>query len=422
MYYLVFLYNVVNLILLPLHVLVLFVRVFNGKENYVSLKSRFGFYSQKRDDLDNKLLWIHAASIGESSLAITLTEELKKIYPKLKVLITTGTVSSADIIIRKKTADVYHEFRPLDNWLVVRRFYRYWQPDIGIFIESEIWPTLLTFPSKKAKLLLLNGRLSDKSFKRWQKIPSLFAFIANSFCYIAVQSFSDFKKYKTLGCRNVENLGNLKFANKKLPVNAEKLDKLQQLLASTKVFVAASTHREDEAVLLKMICEFKKQNLKIYSILILRHPERARQLETSCTELKLKYATSSDKPIPNLADDVYIVNSFGELGLFFSVADVTFVGGSFSQGGHNLLEPAYFDNVIIVGPDMTNYRDITNEMIEKKAVIQGNDLEELERQVAFFFKDENKNIAQEYSNNAKQYVQDKEATLGNYLNKITQFL
>lgn len=419
--YLVFLYNFINTVLFPLHLLILFIRTLTGKENCVSLKSRFGFYSQKRGGY-TKLVWIHAASVGESAVALTLIGELKKKYPELEFLITTGTLSSAEIIDKKKPTRVYHEFTPLDNWLIIRRFYSYWRPEVGIFIESEIWPALLTSSSRKGKLLLLNGRLSDKSFKRWQNLSGLFALITSSFSYIAVQSEADFKKYTALGCGNVENLGNLKFANKKLPVNMEELDKLQKAFGETKIFVAASTHAEDESVILKIICRFKEKGFKIYPILILRHPDRVNELALACKDLKLKYAIRSDKPVPSLEDDVYIVNSFGELGLFFSIADVTFVGGSFKQGGHNLLEPAYFDNAIIVGPDMTNYRNITDEMIESRAVIQGSNLEDLEEKIAFFFRDENQRMVQKYSNNARKYVEGREEILSNYLTRIGQFL
>ena len=469
------LYNLINIILFPCYIVLLLVRVIKGKENFKSLKSRFAIYTAKRKirvllklatkeqmlgtyrtqnrsvlnaredsstgattqmplevefqkNSTEKLIWIHAASIGESMIAMNLINELKKKYKNLDFLVTTGTLSSANIINKWLPTDVYHEFTPLDNFFIVRRFYQYWQPTLGIFIESDIWPTLVSCSATKCKLLLLNARLSDKSFQNWQKFPKIFKLLTNFFSYIAVQSKIDLEKYQSLGCYNVENLGNIKFANKELKVNKKELEALQNLFRDKKILVAASTHSEDESIILNIICKFKEKKLdNFYPIIILRHPERADEVSMACKRLGLKHSLRSAKIEHNiLEDDLYIADSFGELGLFYSLSNITFIGGSFNigshVGGHNLLEPAYFDNVIIVGPNMSNFQNITDEMVKNKACVQINNSEELERQILFFLQEKNVKTGQEYADNARKYVKAREEILTNYLEQIDNFL
>jgi 3-deoxy-D-manno-octulosonic-acid transferase len=431
----------------------LLVRMIKGKENINSIKSRLGIYRHceelegqrgnlrtlcyywvmrlprsscslammPRANHADKLIWVHAASVGECMIAMTLVGELKKKYQNAEFLITTGTLSSASIINKWLPEGVHHQFTPLDNWFMVRRFYKYWQPSLGIFVESELWPTLVSQSVGKCKLLLLNARLSDKSFQRWQKFPKLFSILTNFFSLIAVQSDVDFAKYQSLGCNNLKNLGNLKFANQELTVNKAELRKLEKIFKGKKILVASSTHVEDESVILDIITRVKTEKNNIYSIMILRHPERRDEIAAKCEKAGLKYTLRSSQKLPGLKDDLYIVDSFGELGLFYSLSDVVFIGGSFKRGGHNLLEPAYFDNVIIVGPDMSNFQNIADEMIANKAALQVKNSAELQEKIMFFTDDKNAKISQEYSDNAKNYVDNKEKILANYLNQIGKF-
>ena len=421
----ILLYHLLAVIFFPFYIIILLARTLKGKENINSLKSRFAIYNQKRKK--EKLIWVHAASVGESIIAINLVNQLRNKYGNADFLITTGTLSSANLINQWLPIGVYHEFTPLDNIFIIRRFYKYWQPTLGIFVEFDIWPVLVTFGAKKCKLILLNGRLSDKSFRSWQKFPKIFKMLTDSFSYIGVQSTTDLEKYQLLGCVKAENLGNIKFTNKELKVDKKELTSLQTLFKGRKIFVAASTHEEDESVLLDVICQFKKEKIdKFFPIIVLRHPERASEVGAIFNKLGLRYTLRSDKTKNNiLKNDLYIVNSFGELGLFYSLADITFIGGSFKMksriAGHNLLEPAHFGNVIIVGPNMSNFRDITDEMLESKACIQVNSSEELKNQILYFLADKNQKVCQKYSANAKKYVESKQKILTNYLQQIDIF-
>lgn len=422
----VLLYNLINIIFFPLYIILILVRLIKGKENFKSLKSRLGIYKTRKKK--SQLIWIHAGSVGESIIAIHLIEELKKKYQDFVFLVTTGTLSSAHLIMEWLPKDVYHEFKPVDNIFIVNKFYKYWQPNLGIFIESDIWPTLVSSSVKRCRLLLLNARLSNKSFWYWKSFPKTFRSLINFFSYIAVQSKIDLEKYHFFRCPKVENLGNLKFSNKKLRSNKKKLFHLKKIFGTKRIFVASSTHEMDEVALLEMIYDLKNQKIdNFYPIIILRHPERGAKVSIVCKRMGLKHTLRSSKIEHNiLEDDLYIVDSFGELGLFYTLSEIVFIGGSFETGGnlggHNLIEPAYFDNVIIVGPNMTNFQNITEKMIANRACIQIRNAQELKNQILFLFNKSSACIRKDYKDNAKKYIKSKEKIFINYLKQIDKFI
>ena len=260
-------YNAINLLLLPLYILLLFVRIIKAKDNWISFKQRLGFACKHR--LAGKLLWIHAASVGESMVAITLIRALSALYPKYNFLVTTGTLSSAQILEKFLPQNASHQFTPIDNFFVVRKFLNHWKPDLGIFIESELWPCLITQAASKCSMILVNARLSDKSYKRWKSNQWIFKLIIDNFKKVIVQSKTDLYKYQQLGCSNPINLGNLKFANKELDVNKQTLLSLKNLFGDKKIFVAASTHKEDEDVTLQIITNFKQAKINYFPIIII---------------------------------------------------------------------------------------------------------------------------------------------------------
>jgi 3-deoxy-D-manno-octulosonic-acid transferase len=417
---LIYLYNIINLLLLPIYILLIFIRIARGKDTLLSFKQRLGFACQIRPS--GKILWIHAASVGESMIAVTLIRALSLLHPKYNFLVTTGTLSSAQMLEKNLPKNAVHQFTPLDNLLVVRKFLEFWKPDLGIFIESELWPCLVTEAASKFNLILVNARLSDKSYKRWQSNKGLFKVIIDNFKKVIVQSKSDLYKYQQLDCIDPINLGNLKFANKELEVEHPMLQSLEKLFANKKIFVASSTHKEDEDVMLKMIADFKESKTDYFPIIILRHPDRREEVAAHCRKLGLNFSMRSSRQLPSLDDDLFIVDTLGELGLFYSLAFIVFVGGSFAQGGHNLLEPAYFNNIILVGPDMSNHQDIADEMIKNQAAIQISSTEELELKIKFFLDSDNVDQGEKYRKNALTYVKERKEMLTNYLQEIDKFL
>lgn len=421
--WIIYLYNFLNILLVPGYLIMFIIRILQKKENIRSIIQRLCLDMPKRPK--GELLWIHAASVGETNLALNLIEMLKKKHTKINFLLTTGTITSKNIIKNNNDKKIIHQFLPIDNFFTIKSFLWHWRPKNAIFIESEFWPALITETAKKCELLLVNARLSDNSFRRWQKFNKLFQIMAKSFKQILVQSKNDLEKYKNLGCDNIELLGNLKFTNKILPVDYSYLKKIKKILSQQQIFVAASTHKHDEEVVLQIINKLKQNNqLNFYPIIIPRHPIRVKEITNKCNKLKLTYDIKSASSLPDINKDLYIVDSFGELGIFYSLADIVFIGGSFSQniGGHNLLEAAYFDNLIIVGPNMNNFQNITDEMLENESIIQINSKKDFSEKLAKFFDEQEKIYIKKYSKNSKKFVQERQKILNNYLNIIDKYL
>lgn len=416
----IFLYNIINLILYPIYCLILFARILKKKDNVKSCIQRLGVIEVKRPK--GKLIWMHAASVGESMVAVTLTKALNNLYPDMNFLITTGTLSSAKILETSLPGNAMHQFVPLDNIIIVKRFLSHWKPNLGIFIESEFWPCLVRESAKKFNIIVVNARLSDKSFNRWMNRKQLFNKIISYFKLVATQSVTDLKKYQALGCEKAINLGNLKFANKELEVDKNQLKELKNIFQDKQIFVASSTHVEDEEVTLQIIKDFKKAKIDYYPIIVLRHPERRNEISKKCRNLGLSFSLRSQNNLPSFEDDLYIVDTFGELGLFYSLSHITFIGGSFKRGGHNLVEPAYFDNIIILGPDMSNFQNIATEMIQGKCAIQISDKADLAQKILFFLDKNNKVKSQQLIDNARKFVDNREETLDHYLKEIKKFL
>ncbi|MCC8417887.1 MAG: lipid IV(A) 3-deoxy-D-manno-octulosonic acid transferase [Rickettsia endosymbiont of Bryobia graminum] len=419
----IYLYNILSFFLLPIYLINLVLRIIKRKEDLKRIGERFAI-SKFHTESNSNLIWIHAASVGESTIALNLIENINNLYSiPLQFLITSTTRSSAKILKQKLPKNAIHQFVPIDNIIFVRKFFHTWRPHIGIFIESELWPCLISEGSKYCKILLLNARISDKSFKRWQKFNSLFRDIVTNFSQIIVQSNKDFQKYTQLGVtNNILNLGNIKFANKPLTVNKEELLILSQHLAGKKIIVFASTHIEDEQVVLNVIKPIKSLFANCYFILIPRHPERKEDIGKICNQLGLNYSIKSNNNLPILTDDLYIVDKFGELGLFFSLAYISFIGGSFKQGGHNILEPGYFSNYIIFGPNMSNSANLAKDMLDYNAATQIQNEEELFNKIKYILSEQGSMEAKTYQDNALRFVSKNQQILNNYLTIIEKYL
>lgn len=427
MFYL--LYNILAIILFPVYIMVYVYRLICGKDTLSSIASRLVLTNVSRPA--GKVVWLHAASVGESMVALTVIEGLSKKDKDLSFLITTGTLSSAQIIskfISKwqtkkwKAKNCYHHFTPNDNIICAKLFLYKWKPDLALFIESEIWPCITRETSRYCPVLLINARLSDTSYRRWQKFSGIFSNISKNFSEIFTQSDSDEEKYKNLGAFKVKSLGNLKFSNKELEINKQDLSSIKKIINKRSVFAAASTHVEDEEVIVAAISKLLRKKASFFSVIIVRHPERRKEVTSLCDYYNLKYSLRSEKLVPDENDDVYIVDTFGELGTFFSLAGVVFVGGSFKRGGHNLLEPAYFNCAILVGPDMTNFQNITDDMIAHDAAVQFKDNKDLEDRLNQLLSQKGESARKKLADNALKYVKSRQEVLKSYLEAIDKYI
>jgi 3-deoxy-D-manno-octulosonic-acid transferase len=351
-------------------------RIITGKEDILRMRERLGLPAMARS-LKHDIIWIHAASVGESKIALTLAKYLHKSSPDYKILITTGTVTSAQMVRKSINSNLMHQYIPIDNYISVWLFFKYWKPKIGILVECELWPNLLHIGSKNCNLILANARMSDKSFATWTKYKFAIRILLSKLKVILCQSEGDYKKYISLGADNAEVANNLKYAGNKLEVDSHRIKTLSNLLKDREIFLAASTHPGDEEVAIDSHIKLRKKHSNLLTIIAPRHTGRMGEIKRLAENNDLNVSVRSHKDKISSKTDIYIADTMGELGLLFSVAKATFMAGSFKQGGHNLIEPASFGTIIIFGPNMTNCQEVADEFLAKKAAYQINDTEEL---------------------------------------------
>lgn len=361
------LYNILFRVFSPFLRLYFYIRCLYGKDRIESVKNHFGIATIKRPE--GKFIWIHAASIGESTAALTFINHIKKKFPDLSILITTITVTSAEILYPKisKISNCYHQFVVADNPNWISKFLDYWNPKTAVFLESEIWPnTINALYDRKIPIYLLNARLSPKSFKRWKLFKGSFSKILRKFDCILAQSELDGERYRFFSNNNVQCIDNLKYANTVLPCNEVLLKTFEKLCVNKKVFVAASTHEKEEDIILEAHKKLRKK-FDLITIIIPRHLKRVDRVCEIIRKHEFSFSLRSamdhgsnilDHDSKNISE-IYCVDTFGEVGTFFRLADVCFVGGSLVQiGGHNIYEPAALKKPVLHGPFMDNALEI----------------------------------------------------------------
>lgn len=413
--YYFYLFYIINILLTPFFIIILAIRIIKKKEIKSKIIERFGIATTSLKKDKNKPIWLHAASIGESMIALTIIEELRRIKPNISFLITTMSASSANLVNKNLPYNVIHQMIPLDHIFFINNFISYWKPALCILIEAEWWPCLIMRSSQYMPVVLLNARISDKSFAKWRIFAIFLRFLAKNLKEIAAQSSIDQEKFHILGIK-ANNYGNIKLSLPPLTLNHERLKPLQNILFDKIVILLSNSHKEDMLILFELVKKLKKiYGDKIYFINILRHPEKRNIAISLCQNLALKYSLSSLK-LANKLDDIYIVDEFGINAVFYHLAEIVFIGGSFEQGGHSPIEPAHFNNAIITGPNMSNYKIIVNEMIKEKAIKQTKNSNELLEVLSDLISNQKeRNVMQKNSfnflNNSKHIMQ-------NYLNLI----
>jgi 3-deoxy-D-manno-octulosonic-acid transferase len=393
-----------------------------GKEIGSRVLERFGFYKSDKKT-SNNYVWIHAASVGESLVAIVLVNGLAKLMSAHHFLITTGTITSAKVVQKMLPERSVHQFVVIDEYFCIKRFLKFWNPEIGIFVESEIWPNLVFASAKLCPVFLVNATMSDKSFACWSKYPFIASNILDNFTKVLCQTKLSTDRYKTFlsDKTKVQYLGNLKFSIPKPNINASDLSILKEQVNSRVVFLCASTHEGDEEIICRIHKKLCNQYQEILTVIVPRHPERSAEVSNIVKLYGLNFAIRSRGDAISNATQVYIADSIGEMGLFFSISNITFIGGSFCNGGHNIIEPAFFDAPIIFGPDMKNFREIANEFLESKAATQINCEDELFQRVISIINETDKSSASK-SSAAKSILRSKADILSNYINQLSDYL
>lgn len=360
------LYQILTCLASPVIDLYLQRRKAKGKEDPVRFPERLGYASRPRPT--GKLVWVHGASVGESLSILPLLNALMQRYPQHHFLMTTGTVSSAAMMEKRLPAGAFHQYIPVDRLPAVKRFLEHWQPDVALWIESELWPNLVTQTAARCPLLLLNGRISEHSFRNWQRYPSLGKRVMESFSLVLPQSKHDAVRFEALGAKQVRYLGNIKFDSPPLPADPQKLEALQSAIGQRPVWLTASTHAPEEDIAGHTHLALKKQYPDLLTLIVPRHPNRASDIAGSLRTMGLQVSTRSlDEPI-TATTDIYLADTMGELGIFYRLAPIVFIGGSLiPHGGQNPLEAARLNCAILYGPHMENFLEIKRELEEAQA-------------------------------------------------------
>ena len=327
-----------------------------GKEIPARLPERWGEDASARPR--GKLLWLHAASVGETVSVLPVLEAFAVAAPDASVLFTTGTVTSAELLARRVPGGrVLHQFVPLDVPRWVGRFLDHWQPDAAAFVESEIWPNLLAAcRARQIPLMLVNARLSARSFARWRRAGGFARSLFGGFAQVQAQSAADAGRLRALGAGTVSAPGNLKFAAPPLPVDPAGLAALRAALAGRPVWLAASTHPGEEALIGAVHRALAPRLPGLLTVIVPRHPARGPEIAASLTGLAVTRRAAGEGPPAE--GGVWIADTLGELGLFYAAIGLAFVGGSLvAHGGQNVLEPARLGCAIAVGPHVANFAE-----------------------------------------------------------------
>lgn len=350
----------------------------NGKEDVNRFNERLGKATLPRPK--GKLIWMHGASVGESVSMLPLIHKLLELYPDAHVMVTTGTTTSAEVMAKRLPERAFHQYYPLEHPLYAARFVRHWKPNIALWFESEFWPAMLsTVKKRNIPIILVNGRISNKSFKRWQQFEFVIKEILDCFSLCLGQSDEDTYRLKVLGAKNTASLGNLKYAGLPLPVDKQKEDEMKEQFAGRPVWLVSSTHDDEEAKIGRFLKDLEKKIPQLLTVIAPRHPHRGVDIKQKLENdfgLKVSLRSSGEKITPET--NVYVADTIGELGIWYELIDVVFIGGSLiAHGGQNFMEPSRYRDAVIVGPHMFNFTDAMNRAKRADAVIQVNDVLEL---------------------------------------------
>ncbi|MDA8711681.1 3-deoxy-D-manno-octulosonic acid transferase [Candidatus Pelagibacter bacterium] len=361
-----FLYQIILSLLVLISPILIIFRIYKGKEDKIRFREKFSIPSKKRSK--GKLIWFHGASVGEILSIIPLIENYEKDKLINQILVTSSTLSSSKVLKKFKFKKTVHQFYPIDHFFFTKRFLEYWKPNLAIFIDSEIWPSMFKkLEEKKISLILLNARITKKTFLRWQSLKNVSQKVFKKISIAYPQNLETKYFLRKLKVKKIKTIGNLKFIEQ----DNEIMNKLNFRFKSKKIWVASSTHSDEEIFCGKTHIELKKKIKNLLTILIPRHIHRVQEIKSELENLRLNVTnhSSNTKNLKNI--DIYIVDTFGETKKFHKVGTSVFIGGSIiNRGGQNPLEAARYGARILHGPNVDNFKDVykslSNLKISKK--------------------------------------------------------
>tara|TARA_B100001093_G_scaffold329694_1_gene314722 strand:- start:1778 stop:3016 length:1239 start_codon:yes stop_codon:yes gene_type:complete len=346
----------INLILL-ISPLILVIRFFKGKEDLVRFKEKVGFFNKKKKA--GNLIWFHGASVGELQSIVPLIEKLEKNKSIKQILVTSNTLSSSKVIKINKFNKVIHQFFPIDSNFLIKKFLNYWKPSKALFIDSEFWPnTIMQLKQKKIPIILINGRITKKTFNRWNKFSNFSKKIFSKFDLCLSSSKESFRYLKRLNFKNVKFIGNLKYSQAELE-NLDINKNLKKFLSNKKTWCASSTHYPEELFVAQAHKILKKKIKNLITIIIPRHAERYSAIKKDLEKLDLKVQLDKPKKKIDSNTEIYLVNSYGKTKSFYKICNNIFLGGSLiKHGGQNPIEAARYGCSIINGHNVHNFKEI----------------------------------------------------------------
>jgi 3-deoxy-D-manno-octulosonic-acid transferase len=351
----------------PLAARILRQRLARGKEDEDRLPERLGRPGRVRPK--GPLVWIHAASVGESVSVLPLIRELGRLRPDTNVLVTTGTVTSGRLMGERLPANAFHQFVPVDTPSAVRAFLDYWQPGLALWVESELWPNMLhEIKERHIPAALINARMSDSSYRRWRRAKHAARELLGTFNLCLAQDDGVAEKLTALGATHVEVPGNLKLVGEPLPFDVEALAELRSAIGDRPMWLLASSHDGEEQLAAFAHRDLAAHFPTLLTIIVPRHPQRGPQIAASLEPL-FNVARRSRGELPYRDTEIYIADTMGELGVFYRLCQLTVMGGSFvPHGGQNPLEPARASAAVISGPHIHNFVDIFRILVASGGV------------------------------------------------------
>ncbi len=345
--------------------IVIILRLIKKKEDLHRFKEKFCFFTEKRNK--GNLIWIHGASVGEFQSIVPLIEKFEKRKNISQILITSNTLSSSKIISNYKFKKTKHQFFPIDTNYHTKKFLNYWKPSLSMFVDSEIWPNMITnLKKKKIPIILLNGRITIKSFNRWIKLKKFSKYIFDKFDVCMCSSLKSKIYLQKLGAKNIKFFGNLKFSqseSSKIEINRRVLN----FIKNKKMWCASSTHPTEENFIGLVHKKLKLKYNNLLTIIIPRHINRSSIIKNQLEKLNLKVHLHD--PVRRISNntDIYLVNAYGQTKSFFSICKNVFLGGSLiKHGGQNPLEAARYGCNILHGPNVSNFEEIYNFLNSQK--------------------------------------------------------
>lgn len=337
-------------------------RASKGKEDRNRRGERYGMASRERPE--GPIIWVHAASVGETIAVIPLVEAI--LGYGVNIVLTTGTVTSAQVAEERLAGKVIHQYVPLDLKPAISRFLDHWHPDLAIIAESEIWPmTILELGARRVPQVLVNGRLSDRSFRSWKKRAYIAEALFENMAHVIAQSEVDGERFQALGARPVTVSGNLKVDTNPPPVDERALETLRRQIGRRPTWAAVSTHDGEEAVAAEVHAMLRGRHPGLLTIVVPRHPDRAAALAAEMRAMGLVVVERTTGARISRETDIFLGDTIGEMGLYLRLTEIAFVGRSLtSQGGQNPLEPAMLETAVLAGRNVQNFREAYQRLID----------------------------------------------------------